>query len=170
MSLNTFSTNSQNYIDSNSGITMNRGYMVWPNRLYGLSINNRYNDYQGRNVTYSGSLYNASDSNLKCDIDYANTAELYESINKLPLHRYGFTQNYLSSFQPSDRHQIGVLTTEVERIFPRIVNSIQPAHLEISTLQTIDKGQLKFAHLGATQELIRRISRISDEIKCLKTT
>lgn len=168
MSLNSLSTNSQTYIDSNSGITMNKGYMVWPNRLSGISINNRYNDLQTRNVTYTGSLFNASDSNLKRDISTANLEELYDSINRLPLHRYEFSPVFVSSFKSADRHQIGVLTTELKTIFPKMVHEIEPAtetNIELSNLQTVDRAQLKFAHLGATQFLIQKISTLSAEIR-----
>ena len=167
MSLNAFSTNTQKYIDSNYTVLMNKGYMVWPNRLYGLSINNRFNDLQTRNLTYTGSLYNASDSNLKSDIEYAETDAIYNNIDRLPLRYYGFNPNYISTFQPVDRHQIGVLTSEVSEIFPEIVNSVEPAHLGMSSLNTIDRGQLKFAHLGATQRLIQKISSLSGEIRDL---
>jgi hypothetical protein len=168
LSLNSLSTNTQKYIDSNYNLSMNRGYMVWPNRLYGISINNRYNDLQTRNVTYSGSLFNASDSNLKSDIQYANVDDLYERIMNLPLRQYGFTPAYLSTFQPQDRHQIGVLTTELGPIFPKMINTVEPDFLGLSTLDTVDRAQLKFAHLGATQRLIQKVSTISGELRHLR--
>jgi hypothetical protein len=170
MSLNSLSTPTQKYIDSNYGVTMNRGYMVWPNRLYGLAINNQFNDLQTRSITYTGSLLNASDSNLKRDIDGADIAELYESIDRLPLRYYGFGSAYMSTFQPMDRHQIGVLTTEVGAIFPKMIKEVEPANYTLSTLQTVDRGQLKFAHLGATQFLIQKISSLSGELRELAQT
>jgi hypothetical protein len=168
MWLSPISTNSQSYIDSNVGITMNMGFMKWTNRLYGISIQNRYNDMQGRNITYSGALYNASDSNLKHSIEYADVSTLYDSIDSLPLRYYTFNHAYLSTFQPADRHQLGVLTTEVRPLLPTIVNEVRPAELGLSTLETIDKAQLKFAHLGATQWLIQRVSSLSGRIASLK--
>lgn len=168
LSLNSLSTNTQKYIDSNYNVSMNRGYIVWPNRLYGISINNQYNDLQTRNLTYSGSLFNASDSNLKSDIEYANIDDLYERITKLPLRQYGFTPAYLSTFQPLDRHQIGVLTSELGPIFPKMINTVEPDYLGLSTLETVDRAQLKFAHLGATQRLIQKISTISGELRHLR--
>jgi hypothetical protein len=147
---------------------MNKGYMVWPNRLYGISINNRYNDLQTRNLTYSGSLYNASDPKLKSGIEYAPIDELYEKVDRLSLRYYGFSDSYLSTFKPADRHQIGLITSEVQPIFPEFVNSVEPAHLDMDTLNVIDRGQLKFAHLGATQKLIEKISTLSGETKDLR--
>jgi hypothetical protein len=168
MSLNPLSTNSQTYIDSNSGISMNKGYMVWPNRLSGISINNRYNDLQTRTVTYTGSLYNASDSNLKTNIGTANLQELYDNVDRLPLRRYELSPVFVSTFQPADRHQIGIIASELGAIFPKMVHEIQPAvpaNLGLSNLQTVDRAQLKFAHLGATQFLIQKISTLSAEIR-----
>jgi len=169
ISINNVSTPMQNYIDSNYGVNMNKGYIVWPNRLAGLSINNRFNDMQTRNLTYTGSLYNASDSNLKSDIEYAETDSIYEKINRLPLRRYGFTPEYLSTFQPTDRHQIGIITSEVAEEFPEIVNSVEPSHL-LSNLNVIDRGQFKFAHLGATQRLIQKVSTLAGEIRAIRYT
>lgn len=168
ISLNNVSTVGQNYVDSNLGVNMNKGYMVWPNRLAGLTINNRFNDMQTRDLTYTGSLYNASDSNLKSDIEYVETDSIYEKINRLPLRRYGFTPEYLSTFQPTDRHQIGIITSEVAEEFPEIVNSMEPSHL-LSTLNVIDRGQFKFAHLGATQRLIQKVSSLAGEIRALQS-
>lgn len=167
MSLNNVSTVGQNYVDSKNCVNMNKGYMVWPNRLAGLTINNRFNDMQTRNLTYTGSLYNASDSNLKSDIEYVETDTIYEKINRLPLRRYGFTPEYLSTFQPADRNQIGIITSEVAEEFPEIVNSVEPSHL-LSTLNVIDRGQFKFAHLGATQRLIQKVSSLAGEIRALR--
>jgi hypothetical protein len=144
---------------------MNKGYMVWPNRLSGFSINNRYNDLQTRNLTYSGAFYNASDPRLKNGIEYAPTDELYEKVDSIPLRSYGFTPEYISTFRPTDRHQIGVITSELEQVFPEFVNSVEPSHLGVSSLNVVDRGQLKFAHLGATQKLIEKISTLSGEIR-----
>ena len=149
---------------------MNKGYMKWNNRLYGISIQNRYNDMQGRNITYSGALYNASDSNLKHSIEYADVSTLYDTIDRLPLRYYTFSDPYLSTFQPADRHQLGVLTTEVRPLLPTIVNEVRPAELGLSTLETIDKAQLKFAHLGATQYLIQKVSTLSGQILAIAAT
>lgn len=164
LSLNELSTNSQTYVNSNYGIQMNTGYMKWNNQLYGLSIQNRYNDYQGRSITYSGALYNASDPRLKYDIGYANISSLYTTIDSLPLHSYTFTDEFKKTYRPVDAHQLGVLTTEVSQLLPSIVNEVEPAHLELSSLQTIDKQQLRYAHLGATQYLIARISTLKQAL------
>jgi hypothetical protein len=168
--LNELSTNSQTYVNSNYGIQMNTGYMKWNNQLYGISIQNRYNDYQGRSITYSGAVYNASDPRLKYDIGYADVSSLYTIIDSLPLHRYTFTDEFKRAHNPVDMHQLGVLTTEVSQLLPSIVNEIEPVHLSVPSLQTIDKQQLRYAHLGATQYLISRISTLKEALKTPKDT
>ena len=140
--------------------------MRWNSQLYGLSIENRYNDYQGRSITYSGSLYNASDPRLKYDIGYADVKSLYTTIDSLPLHRYTFTDEFKRVHNPVDRHQLGVLTTEVWQLLPSVVNEVEPLHLSLSSLQTIDKQQLRYVHLGATQYLIARISTLKHALEC----
>ena len=168
VSLANVSTPMSNYVNSNSGIEMNSGFMRWNNRQYGISIQNQYNDMQLRSLTYTGSLFIASDSNLKFDVEYADSAELYRSIGNLPLNRYAFSDKYQSLFRTQDTHQLGVLTTEVEKQFPAFVNKVDSEHLEIPDLQTVDRIQLRYAHLGATQHLIQRVSTLSAAVKGLK--
>jgi hypothetical protein len=49
-----------------------------------------------------------------------------------------------------------------------MINTVEPAYLGLSTLETVDRAQLKFAHLGATQRLIQKISTISGELRHLR--
>jgi len=158
------------YITSNSGIEMNFGYMKWNSRQYGMSIENEYNDMQTRTITYTGSLYSASDSNLKYDIHYADKSGLYESIRKIPLHRYSFSDTFQKTFRTRDNHQLGVLTTDVAKQFPNLIHPVESEHLGLSNLETVDRIQFRYAHLGATQHLIARVSTLSGKIAALRLT
>jgi hypothetical protein len=157
-----------NYVNSNSGIEMNSGFVRWNSRQYGISIQNQYNDIQLRSLTYTGSLFIASDPNLKNSVEYADTEELYRAIGELPLNRYTLSDKYRSLFRTQDARQLGILTTEVQKVFPSLVNTVESEQLGIPDLQTVDRIQFRYAHLGATQRLIERVSSLSAAVAGLK--
>ena len=153
------------YVNSNSGIEMNSGLMRWNGRQYGLAIQNQYNDLQTRNMTYTGGLYTASDSNLKHDIEYADTGSLYETMKGLPLHRYRLSDSYRDRFRTEDARQLGVLTTEVATRFPSMIHTVDSEF--VPDLQTVDRVQFRYAHLGATQHIMGRLSTLRGKIAAL---
>ena len=153
------------YVNSNAGIEMNRGFMRWNGRQYGITIQNPYNDLQTRTLTYTGALYTASDSNLKHDIGYADTANLYRAIDTLPLHRYSLLNTYRDRFHVEDAHQLGVLTTEVAAKFPTMIKTVDSDF--VPDLQTVDRAQFRYAHLGATQNIMGRLSTLKSKINTL---
>jgi hypothetical protein len=159
-----------NYVDSNSGIEMTNGFMRWNTRQYGISIQNEYNDLQTRTLTYTGGLYTASDSNLKYDTSYADVGEIHEAVKKLPLRRYGLSDKYKTIFRTKDAHQLGVLTTEVAKQFPAFIHKVESEHLAVTDLQTVDRIQMRYAHLGATQHLMNRISTLTGKIHAFTST
>jgi len=161
------STPQTNSVDPTGGIEMNSGFMRWNARQYGLSIQNQYNDMQLRSLTYTGNLYTASDSNLKHDTAYADTSELYEALRDLPLNRYALSDTYRTVFRTEDTHQLGVLTTEVAKRFPALIRPVESEHLGLSNLETVDRIQFRYAHLGATQHLMERVSTLSGRIQSL---
>jgi len=151
------------YVNSNAGIEMNSGFMRWNDRQYGVTIQNAYNDLQTRTLTYTGALYTASDSNLKHDIRYATTAALYQAIQALPLHRYSLLRPYREKFRVEDTNQLGVLTTEVAAKFPAMIQTVDSEFLP--NLQTVDRLQFRYAHLGATQHIIERLSTLKSKVE-----
>ena len=159
------STPAGNYVNSNSGIEMNSGFMRWNNRQYGLTIQNQYNDLQTRTMTYTGSLFTASDSNLKHEIEYADSEKLYQSIRDIPLNRYALSDKFRTTFRTQDAHQLGVLTTNVAKEFPALIHPVDSEHLGLSNLETVDRVQFRYAHLGATQHLMGRVSTLKGTIE-----
>ena len=156
------STPTGSYVNSNAGMEMNRGFMRWNGRQYGVAIQNKYNDLQTRSLTYTGALYTASDPSLKHDIGYADTTSLYEAIQTLPLHRYSLIRPYRDNFRVEDVHQLGVLTTEVAAKFPRMIKTVDSEF--VPELQTVDRVQFRYAHLGATQHIMERLSTLKSKI------
>lgn len=163
--LRTVSTPLGSYVNSNAGMEMNLGFMRWNGRQYGVTIQNPYNDLQTRTLTYTGGLYTASDSNLKHDIGYAPVASLYDAIQALPLHRYSLLRPYREKFRVEDTNQLGILTTEVAAKFPAMIKTVDSEF--VPNLQTVDRGQFRYAHLGATQHIMGRLSTLKSKVEGL---
>ena len=151
----------QNIVDSNSGIVMNTGFMRFPYTLEGISINNQKNDASTRSLFYTGSLNNASDPALKEDIEAADLSRCYKIIEDLPLRNYSYIGAFQSTFQLRDRRRLGFLTTEVSKEFPK---SITATDLWSSTIQTLDTTQIKYAHIGATKQLMEQVSTLEGSV------
>jgi len=145
-----------NYMNMDGGIVMNSGLLRFPNSLNGISIQNEFNDASTRNLTYTGGLNNASDPALKEGIHAADTAICYTTINSIPLRRYRYNAEYESTFRVQDRNRLGFLTTEVAPYFPK---SIQP----LESTNTLETGQIKYAHFGTTQKLMEEVSTLEAE-------
>ncbi len=158
------STISTTYLNPSTGMEFNRGFLRWNTTLNGTTIENRFNDTTTRSLTYTGAIYNASDPKVKEGIIKAETSDLYATIRSLPLHRYSFIEPYLKKYGLRDRRQIGVLATEVRARLPAAVSE-GPAPLEgLPAFQTIDRAQIQYAHVGATQALMARVSTLKSKI------
>ena len=145
-----------NYMNMDGGVVMNSGLLRFPNSLNGISIQNEFNDASTRNLTYTGGLNNASDPALKEGIHAADTAICYTTINSIPLRRYRYNAEYQSTFRVQDRNRLGFLTTEVAPHFPK---SISP----LESTNTLETGQIKYAHFGTTQKLMEEVSTLEAE-------
>jgi hypothetical protein len=135
--------------------------MRFPYTLEGISINNQKNDASTRSLFYTGSLNNASDPALKEDIEAADLSRCYKIIEDLPLRNYSYIGAFQSTFQLRDRRRLGFLTTEVSKEFPK---SITATDLWSSTIQTLDTTQIKYAHIGATKQLMEQVSTLEGSV------
>ena len=155
----------RNLVDSDAGLIMNRARLLFPNSNGGITIQNPYNDASMRTVSYTGSLINPSDPALKEHIEPANLSMCYQTLADIPLRTYSYIQPYVSTFHVHGAPRLGFLTREVEPFFPRSITSIPFEEVWApSTIQTLDLAQIKFAHLGATQYLMQRISSLETAV------
>jgi hypothetical protein len=152
-----------NYLNNADGVLMNRGFLRWNHRQYGLTIQNQYNDMQTRSITYTGGLYIASDSNLKYNTEYADVSSIHDAIAAVPLHRYTLIRPYRNAFCVEDTRQLGVITNEVSRYFPSMIHTADSEI--IPSLQMVDRVQFRHAHIGATQHIMRRLSTLRSNIE-----
>ena len=160
----------QNSVDSNNGIIMNAGTLVFPYQNNGITIDNKYNDASLRAVNYTGSLISASDPALKEDIQTASMSTCYTTLASLPLRHYKYSEAYLSTFHVQDRHRLGFLTTDVSPVLP---NSVAPTGMPLpwsaSSFDTLDTTQIKMSHFGVTKHLIELVAQLEEEVSTLTT-
>jgi sugar lactone lactonase YvrE len=159
----------QNLVNSSNGIQMNSGYLTFPSAVNGITIDNRYNDLSTRSVFYSGQLMSASDPALKEEIESANAEICVSTFRQIPLKRYRYVEPYLSTFRVQDTHRLGVLTTDIEPLFPK---SLRPMDLEqpwASTVNSLDSAQIRLSHYGVTQHLLGLVSTLEAEVAALTT-
>ena len=154
-------------IDSNASITINNGVIRWPYFLNGTTIQNSLNDMSVRNIYYYGGLNFASDPMLKEEIEAADLARCYTTVEQLPLRRYKYIDKYLSTFNVADAHRLGFLATELEQVFPKSVTYTEIPALQ-STFRVIDSQQIEMAHIGATQHMMRRVDALYSTLEGLK--
>jgi hypothetical protein len=148
---------------------MNSGYLTFPNAVNGITIDNRYNDLSTRSVFYTGQLMSASDPALKEEIELASAGICVSTFRQIPLKRYRYVEPYLSTFRVQDTHRLGVLTTDIEPLFPK---SLRPMDLEqpwASTVNSLDSAQIRLTHYGVTQHLLGLVSTLEAEVAALTT-
>jgi len=159
----------QTNIDPTAGLIMNSGTLRFPNMNNGITLDNRYNDVSTRNLNYTGSLLNASDPALKEQIQAANLQRCYENLATIPLRTYSYSAAYQSTFHVRDKKRLGFLTSEVSTIFPHSITPMPFEHAWApSTVNTLDLGQIKYSHLGATQSLMQQVSSMEAEVADLQ--
>jgi hypothetical protein len=157
-------------VDSRYEVTFLNGALRWPYSLNGTTIYNSLNDMSIRNVFYYGGLNFASDPLLKEEIQSADLSICTSTIESLPLLRYKYVDPYLSTFHVQDRTRLGFLATDVERVFPKSIayTTLEGVPGYTSTIRTLDTQQIEMAHIGATQQLLQRVSTLSETVAALK--
>lgn len=161
------STNTATYFDSGAGVLMNQGLLRWTSSLNTQTVQNRYNDISTRSLTYTNALLNASDPALKEDIETAPLDEYQSIVRSLPLYRYEFVESYRSALMLDDRHQLGILATELHTRSPDMITEVPTELCGLSSLYTVNRQQLRLAHLGATKRLMERVSSLQARIAAL---
>jgi hypothetical protein len=162
---NSVDVSNPSIVDTNAGIEMNVATLRWPSTVYQTTIENSLNDIETRSVFCVGTTNRVSDRSLKREIVPASLDRCVESILRVPLRRYEYIPEYISTFAIADKTRLGILTTELETVFPK---SIRLQETPLSTVQVASVEQLKYAHLGATKFLAEEVERLREEIAALK--
>jgi hypothetical protein len=100
-----------------------------------------------RNISYLGSLNQASDVQLKEDIEYADVSRCHSIFDSVFLKRFSWRQPH------ADTRVLGVLAPDIKRVFPKSVG-------EIHGIANVDSEQLEMAHIGVTKRLQQRVEAL----------
>lgn len=158
-------------VDSNSGIIMNAGSLIFPYQNNGITLQNKYNDASLRTVNYTGDIVTASDPALKENIEDADLGICYTTLSNLPLRRYTYCEPYLSTFQVRDHRRLGFLTSEVAPHFPNSIRETSLAQAWApSSINTLDTVQIKYTHIGVTKTLIEIVTTLEAEVEEAQST
>jgi len=123
------------------------------------------------NGTFTGSCTatsfpTGSDERIKEDIQEADLDICYENVKKLNLKYYKMKDEYVSPEYQKDRHNLGFIAQEVEKVFP---NAVEERDIYgLPDLKTLNKDQIYASMFGAMQKLIRVVEAQDARIKQLE--
>jgi hypothetical protein len=137
-------------------IDMQNTIMNWPYSMDIITIKNPFNVMICRNIFYLGSLNSVSDSSLKEDIVSADISQCLAVLDCIPLKHYKWTDEYMSRYEQTDKYVLGILATDVQKIFPKSVTKNDWA--------TVDSEQLEMAHIGATKALLQKLAYLETKL------
>ena len=107
-----------------------------------------------------------SDERIKKDIVPANLKRCYEIIKTIPLKRFGWADGVYTEEQVKDRHTLGWIAQDVQKIFPKAVN-IKPFKKGKELIEDcldLNSGQIIAAMYGTIQTLIQKVEKIEEQI------
>jgi hypothetical protein len=91
-----------------------------------------------------------SDERLKQEIQPADTSLCYSIVKSLPLRRFLWDASYVPGIR--DRHAVGWIAQDVEKVFPRAVTTMNEFGFE--DLRSLDPDQLYKTMYGALEKVI----------------
>jgi len=91
----------------------------------------------------------------------------YENVKKLNLKYYKMKDEYISSEYQKDRHNLGFIAQEVEKVFPKAVEKRDLYGLP--DLKTLNKDQIYASMFGSVQKLMQIVETQEERIKQLET-
>jgi hypothetical protein len=107
-----------------------------------------------------------SDRVIKYNIEQANLDTCLETTKKLNLYRFMWTD--VMKDRKKDKHQIGLMSDEVKKVFPNSVFDM-PFKVEYyNSIQNVNLDQIHMAHFGATQKLIQLVEEQQSTIQQCK--
>lgn len=109
-----------------------------------------------------------SDIRLKEDIVDADLNICYNNIKTLKLRYYKWKDNVYTIEQVADRHKIGWIADEVQKVIPKAVTITNTLGLE--DCKTLNTDQIIANMYGTIQKLIQKVETLEDFINSLDIT
>ena len=108
-----------------------------------------------------------SDKQIKMEIELADLARCYEIVRGLPLKRFAWAEGVYSEDQVGDRHSLGWVAQDVQKVFSKSVSS-RPFTKNngeiIKNCLDMNSGQVLAAMYGALQKAIQKIDELETKI------
>ena len=97
----------------------------------------------------------SSDKPLKKDIIDADLDMCYENVKNIPLRKYKWKDYVYSKDDVKDRSKLGFIADEIEKIFPKSVETREMFGMK--DCKTLNTDQLLMALFGAVQRIIQKL-------------
>lgn len=101
-----------------------------------------------------------SDERIKKDIELADLDRCYEIVKSVPLKRFEWADGVYTEEQVRDRHNLGWISQDVQKVFPKATNTISFTKLDKTIIEDclgLNSGQLYAAMYGAVQKMIQKV-------------
>lgn len=108
-----------------------------------------------------------SDRRVKENIVNADLDICYDDIKSIPLRRFKWSDKFVEKYQVKDKHNLGFIAQEVEKINKSCVNTFENKYFKLKDFKTLNKDQLMMSLFGAVKKLqnINEISQIEKNNK-----
>lgn len=105
----------------------------------------------------------SSDERIKSNIVPASLSICYSTIAGLPLKRFTWDPSVICAY---DRTVCGFIAQDIEHIIPSLVSKVEYNGMHDFRIMSFD--QIQKLNIGATQQLMKKLSIIRDELKSLE--
>ena len=106
---------------------------------------------------------NYSDQRVKENIVNADTSICYSTMQGIDLKYFKWNSNFQSTTTIQDRHQLGFIAQEIQKVFPKSV--VQQSSYGYDDFCSIESGQLNAMHFGATKKLMELVEQQGSTIQ-----
>jgi len=115
------------------------------------------------------SFNQTSDERIKTDIEDANTAICYETLQSLGLKRFRYNPDVVPTLAATqDTHRLGLLAQDVQKILPKSTMTMEDRESGIQDLLSINPDQILWTMFGALQELQKRLTTRDAKLEALE--
>ena len=112
----------------------------------------------------------SSDRRVKMDIVDADLDKCYELVKNLKLMRFGWKPSFEPYARIRDKHVVGWIAQEVEKVFPKSVSETDSTHVEPDDpvgekfhVKSLDSDQILKTMYGAVQKLMQKTEVLEAE-------
>jgi len=111
----------------------------------------------------------SSDKRIKTDIIDADVNECIESIMKLKIKKYKYTDKFKEAYDyTEDRHHAGVIADELMQTHPHAVKMANNEKLGLRNFKTVNLGEPTYELFAVVQHLVNKVNDLQNQINELR--